>query len=270
MRARNPQMALLYRGKPISDASIPAMKNLRSYAILDYLKERKYCSLKELMQRFGVSSATIHRDVAELEARDALRRVRGGVAYPEVAPEASARAGGYQERLGRNQAWKQAVAEKALARVCDGDILFLDSSTTVSCLAEALTRTAFSSLTIVTNSLLIAQNFHRFPAHYVRISLGGSYDVGLNAFLGQATLRELGYLTISKAFVSAVGMDGDAVMTNHEHLAGLLMKALSMAPKKYLLIDHSKLNRGGLFKFAVRRTFDEVLCDQTEMAERAE
>ena len=33
------------------------MRKLRSYDILDYLKKRKRCTLAELMERFGVSSA---------------------------------------------------------------------------------------------------------------------------------------------------------------------------------------------------------------------
>ena len=37
------------------------MKNLRTFAIVDYLKTRKYCSVNELMEQFHVSPATIHR-----------------------------------------------------------------------------------------------------------------------------------------------------------------------------------------------------------------
>ena len=54
------------------------MKNLRTYDILEYLKKRKRCTLAELMRKFAVSSATIHRDVAELVSRNAVERVRGG------------------------------------------------------------------------------------------------------------------------------------------------------------------------------------------------
>jgi DeoR/GlpR family transcriptional regulator of sugar metabolism len=42
------------------------MKKIRTYDILAYLKKKKRCTLRELMEKFGVSSATIHRDVTEL------------------------------------------------------------------------------------------------------------------------------------------------------------------------------------------------------------
>lgn len=51
------------------------MKNLRTFAIIDYLKEKKYCSVNELMEHFHVSPATIHRDIASLVKNNQLRKV---------------------------------------------------------------------------------------------------------------------------------------------------------------------------------------------------
>ena len=42
------------------------MEKLRTRRILEYLRKRKSCTLAELMAKFNVSSATIHRDVEEL------------------------------------------------------------------------------------------------------------------------------------------------------------------------------------------------------------
>ena len=56
------------------------MKKIRSYAIIDYLKQKKYCSIEELTEVFHVSPATIYRDIAELSKRDVIRKVHGGIA----------------------------------------------------------------------------------------------------------------------------------------------------------------------------------------------
>ena len=238
------------------------MKNLRSYQILDYLKQKKYCSLRELMERFQVSVATIHRDVADLVSRGALVRVRGGVAFPEKRSETGvSTAFPFQDRINRNLAQKQEIARQALQIVRDGDILFLDSSTTVSALASLLEQSNFANLTIITNSLTIARRFHNYPAHYVLILLGGSYDMQLNALLGQSLMRELEELSISKAFVSAFGMCDDRVTTNHEKHFTLMMKLMNAAEQKILLIDRSKIGRKGLFRFATRAMFDAVITD---------
>ena len=238
------------------------MKNLRAYRILDHLKQKKYCSMRELMEHFEVSSATIHRDIADLVARGALAKVRGGVAFPEKRETAGATAAfPFQDRLNHNLARKQNIARQALQIVGDGDILFLDSSTTVAALAALLENSNFTSLTIITNSLTIAQRFHCYPSHYVLILLGGSYDMQLNACLGQAMLRDLEQLSVSKAFVSAFGLCDDRVTTNHEKHFSLLMRVMNAAERKYLLIDRSKLGRKGLFRFATRAMFDAVITD---------
>ncbi len=239
------------------------MKKLRTYAIVDYLKEKKYCSIPELIEHFQVSGATMYRDIAELTSRDVVKKVHGGIAL-NTQPAVRQTPGGspFQERILRNREKKEELARQALEKVEENDILFLDSSTTVYYLALLLEKSAFSNLTIVTNSVTIIQEFHKFPPHYVRIALGGSYDVQLNSFLGQATLRELEYLEISKAFISAFGAGNDKATTNHEHHASLLIKVLGIAAKKYLLADRSKLDRTGLFRIAPHGTFDEILSSR--------
>ena len=239
------------------------MKNVRTYAIVDFLKQKKYCTVQELIEHFHVSGATMYRDIAELAARDIVLKVHGGIAIRErpAAGQKSSTSSPFQERIRWNREKKEAAALQALQRIEENDILFLDSSTTVYYLALLLERSAFSNLTIVTNSVMIIQEFHKFPSHYVRIALGGSYDVQLNAFLGQATLRELEYLEISKAFISAFGITDDKVTTNHENHASLLMKVLELSGRKYLLADRSKFDRSGLFRIAPRRAFDEILSE---------
>ena len=236
------------------------MKNLRTYAIVDYLKQKKYCSIQELMGHFQVSHATMYRDIAELTSRDVVKKVHGGIALNErPAGQKNAASSPFQERIRWNREKKEAIAREALHHVEENDILFLDSSTTVYYLALLLEKSSFSNLTIVTNSVTIIQEFHKFPSHYGRIALGGSYDVQMNSFLGQATLRELEYLEISKAFLSAFGTGNEKVTSNHEHHASLLMKVLELAGKKYLLADRSKFNRSGIFRIAPHRAFDEIL-----------
>lgn len=240
------------------------MKNLRTFAIIDYLKTKKYCSVNELMTRFDVSPATIHRDIASLAGKNLIQKVHGGVAYIDqsnASDKMTVLSSTFQERINWNQKLKRKISEAALREISDGDIIFLDSSTTVFFLAEKLLESNFSSLTIVTNSAMIIQNFYKFPQHYSLISLGGTFDFQLNAFLGQATIRELEQLSISKAFVSAFGIDGDLVTTNHENHSLLLHKVVRLASKKYLLADKSKFNRAGLFRIGTGRMFDKIITD---------
>ncbi len=240
------------------------MKNLRTFAIIDYLKQKKYCSVNELMEHFNVSPATIHRDITSLVRNNQVRKVHGGVAYidpVEAADKMTVLSSSFQERINWNQKLKLKISELAMREISEGDIIFLDSSTTVFFLAERLLESSFSNLTIVTNSAMIIQNFHKFPPHYVLISLGGTFDLQLNAFLGQAAIRELERLSVSKAFISAFGIDGGLVTTNHEYHSSLLLKVLEVAKRRYLLADRSKFNRSGLFRLGTRADFDRIISD---------
>ena len=237
------------------------MDNIRIRQILAYLKARKSCTLKELMDAFGVSSATIHRDVAILAKRDAVERVRGGLIYNET-PAPSGNAAAYQERVVTHRSEKIMVAQKALHVIEEGDIIFLDSSTTVYELALLLTHGEFDHLTIITNAIPVMHLFRKFPAHWSLIGLGGNYDPQLNSILGISALEQLARYNLTKAFVSGFGLDDKTATTNHEHQAEILRKVLDAADRRYLLIDHTKLGRKGLYRIAARGGFDAIISDR--------
>ena len=239
------------------------MKTLRSFEILDYLKERKYCSMEELMKRFDVSPATIHRDIAELTGRGLIQKVHGGVAIIESGRNAGPEPleSHFNARISRETARKSVIAELAVRLIEDGDIVFLDSSTTALHLARRMQSLELANLTVLTNSVHIIQEFRLFPQSFVLVGLGGNYNCQLNSMLGKSALEGLRKLRIDKAFVSAVGATVEGLTTYHEDHAEFLAQALRMAERKHLLIDGSKFGRAGLFRFAALADFDAVISD---------
>jgi len=233
------------------------MEKLRTRLIIKHLKQVKSCTLEELQRKFKVSSATIHRDVQELSRRDAISVVRGGLIWNE-APEAPKTSSPYAERIVANRLAKIDAAKKALKSITEGDIIFLDSSTTVYELATLLKDADFSHLTIVTNSLAIMQNFRKMPREWVLIGLGGNFDAQLNSTLGSATLEQLKTVNITKAYLSAFGVDDKNATTNHERQAELIRNIIDMAERSYLLADRSKLGRTGLYRIAPKGAFTEI------------
>ena len=237
------------------------MDNLRIRKIINFAKERKSCSIAELMEKFGVSSATIHRDIELLAKRDVIERVRGGIIYND-APNARATSADYQDRVVARRAEKIAAARRALALVEEGDIVFLDSSTTVYELALLLMHCDFDHLTIITNAVPVMHLFRKYPPHWSMIGLGGNYDPQLNSMLGVSTHEQLARFNITKAFVSAFGLDDKTATTNHERQAEILRKVLDAADRRYLILDHTKLRRKGLYRVAARGGFTAILTDR--------
>lgn len=233
------------------------MDKLRLKRIFEHLKQQQTCSFAELMDRFNVSYATIHRYAIELSKRDAVTRVRGGLVFNKTeAPREDTAA--YLDRVVTNRKGKISAAREALSVIDEGDIIFLDSSTTVYELAILLREANFSHLTIVTNSVAIIQNFRKFPSHYVLIGLGGSYDPSLNSMLGNETTEQLSHMNVTKAFVSAFGVDDKNVTTNHERQAELLRHVLDAADKRYLIVDDTKFGRWGLYRISAKGGFDKI------------
>ncbi len=240
------------------------MTKLRTLEIVDFLNECKYCSIHDLMTRFKISPATVRRDIAELLAAGKIRKVHGGVAALETAGTPVLRgesASRYQERLANHASEKIGIAVQAADLVNSGDTIFLDSSTTAYYLAAELRKRSFSSLTLVTNSVLIMQEFSQFDPGCFLIGLGGNYDLQLNAFLGQATLRELGNLTIEKAFISAVGLNANGITSRHENLAVFLSALIRRSEQTILLLDSSKFGKAGNFPVAPRNALHTILSD---------
>lgn len=215
------------------------------------------------MEKFGVSSATIHRDIELLAKRDVIERVRGGIIYND-APNARASSADYQDRVVARRTEKIAAAKRALALVEEGDIIFLDSSTTVYEMALLLMQCKFDHLTVITNAIPVMHLFRKFPPHWSMIGLGGNYDPQLNSILGVSAIEHLSHFNVTKAFISAFGLDDKTATTNHEQQAEILRRVLDAADKRYLIIDHTKIGRKGIYRIAARGGFDAILTDRAK------
>lgn len=241
------------------------MKTLRSLKMIDYLKDRKYCSVDDLMNHFDVSPATIHRDISELAKSEIIRRVRGGVSLVQkssVPKEVEEPVSSFAARINVNVEKKAEIAEEAIRQIHDGDVIFLDSSTTTLSLARQIQKLSLSRLTIISNSVLILQEFHLFPSNFYLISLGGNFSSQLNSFLGKTAIENLKRLRIDKAFFSGVGLTAEGVFTYHEDHADFLKEVLNVSREHYLLMDSTKFDREGLFHICSLSMINRLYSDE--------
>lgn len=225
------------------------MKRDRLYAISTFVRSQGYCKMTALADHFHVSLATIHRDVLELVGIGHVHKVHGGVVSLLAAVVEDERPGGghFLQRMELQREAKARIATEAEREIVNGDVVFLDSSTTCMFLARRLQESRLAELSIVTNSVLVAQEFHRFPSQFVLVCVGGNFNVQLNSFLGRLALENLHKLRVSKAFISCAGYAGGRVTTYLEEHAEFLKGVLGMSETSYLLVDKSKSSRSGLY-----------------------
>lgn len=126
------------------------LKNEREREILRIIEERGgFASVKELCAKLFASESSIRRDLRSLDERGLIRRSHGG------AERLANPSGGiaFAARGRQNVEAKRAMAEIAKRLVKNGDIVFLDQSSSAFYLAAALAENR--TLTVVTNNVEI-------------------------------------------------------------------------------------------------------------------
>lgn len=215
----------------------------REQEILNILKTSKgFVSVKQLCDTLFASESSIRRDLKALEIRGLIKRSYGGASM-EVSASSIVN---FSRRSEENAEAKKVIAKKAVELIRDGDVIFLDqSSTSFYVAAEILNR---SSLTVVTNNIEIMMLLA--DTGLTVISSGGflSND-NRNCLIGGEAQRtfENTYADVMFFSVKAVTDDGDVTDCSTEEIA-VRRSMMKNAAKKVLLCDSSKLGKRAVFK----------------------
>ena len=212
------------------------VKNERQGQIFALLSERGYLSVKELSALLYTSESSIRRDLSALEQKRLIRRSYGG-AELTAAPS---RVIPFNTRSYDNAAQKQQIAAKAAALIKEGELIFLDQSSTCYFLAQALMD--FKSLTVVTNNLEILNLLA--PTGLTVIASGGVVSrVTTNGLIGNSARRTFGEIYADWMFFSAKALSADGVITDctqeETHVREMMLKN---AKKRVFLCDEAKIN----------------------------
>jgi len=237
----------------------------RKLLIRSFIEEHGKATVMELCARFGVSSATIRNDLRDLESTGLLLRTHGGAMVKSKTghePDAGQRAGQMPEN-------KRRIAEAALELIEDGDIIILDTGSTLFELARLLPRRR--DITVVTNDLSIALQLEECDTVRVLV-LGGIVRRGFHCtlFHDLSSRTMLTGLAVDKAFmgVNSFSLDKGASTPdiNHAETKKLMM---SIAAKVILLFDSSKMGRNSFALFAPTDRIDAIVTDSLRADDRA-
>ena len=157
------------------------LKEERQQAIIELLRRNGKVLAADLITRLNVSQDTIRRDLNDLTAIGILQRVHGG-----ALPRASALP--YEQRVRETDASKTAMAEAAARLIHDGQVVVMDSGSTVVEVVAYLPTSL--RLTIVTNSLPVAAALTHHPEIDVHV-LGGRLNKGAQAMTGVPVVEGL-------------------------------------------------------------------------------
>ena len=205
-------------------------QKLRQDQILHILDKRKYVTVRYLVDALHYSSATINRDLNEMQARGTVKRSYGGV---EICD------GGALPPLPQRQSYmrreKRRNARAAARLIQNGDTLFLDGSTTVQHLTPFLLEK--KDLQVITNNMHLAIELGEADVDVV--CLGGRLCERPHVLGSEETVENAMRYHADKMFFSVgrITVDGQISVGNY-----LLYRAMMKNSKEvYLLTDHVKL-----------------------------
>ncbi|MBI1683606.1 DeoR/GlpR transcriptional regulator [Caulobacter hibisci] len=213
-------------------------------------------ALVQIAQELEVSEETIRRELRVLEAQGSVVWTHGSVRLSAVAAE-----GPFDRRMQENVAEKTRIAQAAAEFVGDGDTIFIDAGTTACFVAKALAA-ARRDLTVITNSLTVAQTLGGRNGNTLFLA-AGELDYDYKAFSDHAAQAYLAQFTPHLAILTVSAIHPDhGLMDRHAREAAMSRIAYASADRVLLAADHSKFGRLGLIRTATADDVDILVTDQ--------
>lgn len=220
----------------------------RQNQIIEEIKINGRVSVISLAEKFNLSKETIRRDLKELEEQGLVVKTHGGAIIKEKNSPLTETP--FVFRSTRNINKKNEICALASKAVNNYDQIFLDNSTTVSCLIKFLPQSF--KLTIITNSIQnMLEIMKNDSTNWTVIFIGGIFIEHTLSFSGFPAINTLDSFKPNKAFFSCQGLNTELEVTEGNiYDAEVKSKVLKNSYESYLLIDNTKINFPGVVKLA--------------------
>lgn len=228
----------------------------RQEQLLLFVQQHQRATVNELSQHFGVSVATVRRDLETLAEKGVIRRFHGGArAVQQAPPELPV-----LSRTSEQAEEKQRIGRAAAALIEDGDTVFLGSGTTVLEVARHLH--GRRELTVITNSLLVLNELTKTPEITV-VGLGGMLRHSEMSMIGHITEQALAEVRVQKIIIGIRAIHVEHGLTN-DYLPETMTDRAILAQSGQLIIvaDHTKCNRISTFFLAPLSTVNMLITDR--------
>jgi DeoR/GlpR family transcriptional regulator of sugar metabolism len=209
----------------------------RRRLIAESIRSRGVVSVADMAQALGTTEITLRRDLRSMAREGLLVRTHGGA----VLPAALGHEPSYSEKARQAASEKAQIAQLALSLIRPGDSILLGPGTTTLALARLLVGSP--ELTVVTNSLLVAQALMEAP-HVEVILTGGTLRRSIHALVGPAAEDSVRSLRASQAFISGNGFSAERGLSTPSPVVAATDRALAGAAQQVVVLaDHTKIGQ---------------------------
>lgn len=200
----------------------------------------------DLVELLGVSDMTVRRDLVTLHRDGLLEKVHGG-ALAVVEPSSSEP--GFAAKSVQRRREKEAIAARAAELVHEGMAIAVSAGTTTHAMTAHLAK--IPNLTVVTNSVWVADELHRAGDSTTSVLLTGGLRTPSDALVGPVAVSSLRSLHVDAFFMGVHGMDLRAGFSTPNLLESETNRAMIERSRRLIVCaDSSKWGVVGLSSIA--------------------
>ncbi|ADJ16527.1 HTH-type transcriptional regulator GlpR [Halalkalicoccus jeotgali] len=225
----------------------------RKQRIADLVEDRGGCSVDELAEKIGVSSATIRRDLSDLEERKLIERTHGG-ATPVIS-----HAKPYEKRKVYHVDQKRSIAERAVEEIREDQVVAFDSGSTLLELAKRVPK----SLPITPMTRMPSVAYELAERDHEVYLTGGTYQKEGHSCVGPWADEHVKQMNADLLFLGTDGIDEEGMTAQDIQQAQVKRTMIDNARRVVLTVDHSKFDKRHAFQFGSYSSIDVLITDST-------
>ena len=208
-------------------------QKIRQEQILAILKKQGYATVKELVSLLDYSSATVNRDLNDMQKRNLVKRSYGGVeAVEKKFPPLP-----FRYDLMKKE--KRHIGRRAAEEVADTDVIFIDASTTASYMGTYLANKR--NIRVITNNMQLAIDL---AGQGIAVTvLGGDVVEPPSMTAGSTAVENAMRLSVDKIFFSTGAFTEDGRIADGGIYRLLHRVMMKNAKRIYYLADEGKCCR---------------------------
>ena len=198
-----------------------------------FLSEQGFVNVYDIAEHLGVSESTVRRDISYLADNNSVVKNYGFVALTDQLSNI------YDNpmlRKNMNIQVKAALGEQAARLVEDGDVIYIESGTTLVHMAKKITA---KNVTAVTSDLYIALELSKLK-NVTTVSTGGHVWSETAVMVGDIAVTTLGKMHFSKCFTSPGGIRADGCVTYFNIQASDVRQKVFSVSKQIIVVAEKK------------------------------
>lgn len=233
------------------------MKESQEKDILEILETTQYATIDELAAKLFVSPSTVRRKLDALQKKGLITRTHGGAQLNDdnnFFPS-------FTFRVHQNSFEKKKMALAAIKLIKNGDLIFLDGTTSAFFIAEYLSE--FKNIRVITNGI---DTLSLLSKHHITAYSTGGYiqEVNRSVLVGHYAEEMVKNFHADIAFFSSQSVDCNGEIYDCFEEENVIRKAMiNHSTKKVFLCDSTKFGKTSLFHLCSLNDVDYIVSNHS-------